>query len=74
LLNRARFLEAVPGLRSRAALATAYGAGLRVSEVAALKIGDLDSSRRPRQRGRALQEPTYAPSARDVSAWQLRPK
>lgn len=41
----ARFLEAVPGLRSRAALTTAYGAGLRVSEVAALKIGDLDSSR-----------------------------
>ena len=37
----ARFLEAVPGLRSRAALTTAYGAGLRVSEVAALKIGDL---------------------------------
>lgn len=41
----ARFLEAVPGLRSRAALTTAYGAGLRVSEVASLKIGDLDSSR-----------------------------
>ena len=40
-----RFLEAVPGLRSRAALTTAYGAGLRVSEVAALKIGDLDSGR-----------------------------
>ena len=31
----ARFLEAVPGLRSRAALTTAYGAGLRVSEVVA---------------------------------------
>ena len=42
----ARFLEAVLGLRSRAAPTTAYGAGLRVSEVAALKIGDLDSSRR----------------------------
>ena len=41
----ARFLEAVPGLRSRAALTTTYGAGLRVSEVAALKIGDLDSNR-----------------------------
>jgi integrase/recombinase XerD len=41
----ARFLEAVPGLRSRAALTTAYGAGLRVSEVAALKVGDLDSGR-----------------------------
>ena len=41
----ARFLEAVPGLRSRAALTTAYGAGLQVSEVAALRIGDLDSGR-----------------------------
>src|SRR4051794_32039223 len=40
-----RFLEAVPGLRSRAALTAAYGAGLRVAEVAALKVSDLDSSR-----------------------------
>ncbi len=40
-----RFLQAVPGLRSRAALTTAYGAGLRVSEVAALSIGDIDSGR-----------------------------
>src|SRR5690242_15345569 len=35
-----RFLQAVPGLRNRAALTTAYGAGLRVCEVAALKVGD----------------------------------
>jgi integrase/recombinase XerD len=41
----ARFLQAVPGLRNRAALTTAYGAGLRVSEVVALRIGDIDSSR-----------------------------
>jgi integrase/recombinase XerD len=40
-----RFLQAVPGLRNRAALTAAYGAGLRVSEVAALKIRDIDSSR-----------------------------
>ena len=40
----ARFLEAVPGLRSRAALTTAYGAGLRVSEVAALKIGAISTA------------------------------
>ena len=32
-------------LRNRAALTTAYGAGLRVCEVAALKVGDIDSSR-----------------------------
>jgi site-specific recombinase XerD len=40
-----RFLQAIPGLRNRAALTTAYGAGLRVCEVAALTVGDIDSSR-----------------------------
>src|SRR5438445_1021419 len=40
-----RFLEAVPGLKSRAALTTAYAAGLRVSEVVALKVRDIDSKR-----------------------------
>lgn len=41
-----RFLEAVPSLKCRAALATAYGAGLRVSEVITLKVADIDGSRR----------------------------
>ena len=41
----ARFLQAVPGLRNRAALTTAYSAGLRVSEVVTLRTGDIDSSR-----------------------------
>jgi integrase/recombinase XerD len=40
-----RFLEAVPGLRNRAALTTAYGAGLRVGEVARLETTAIDSSR-----------------------------
>lgn len=40
-----RFLEAIPSLKSRAALTTVYGAGLRVSEVALLKIADIDSQR-----------------------------
>jgi site-specific recombinase XerD len=40
-----RFLEAVPGLKSRAALTTAYAAGLRVSEVVALKNRDIESKR-----------------------------
>ena len=40
-----RFLEAVPGLRNRVALTTAYGAGLRVGEVARLQTSAIDSSR-----------------------------
>ena len=41
----ARFLEAAPGPKYKAALSTAYGAGLRVSEVVALKVADIDSKR-----------------------------
>ena len=40
-----RLLEMAPGPKYRAALGTAYGAGLRVSEVATLKVGDIDSTR-----------------------------
>ena len=40
-----RFLEAVPGLRNRVALTTAYGAGLRVGEVVRLQPAAIDSSR-----------------------------
>ena len=40
-----RFLEAVSSLKSRAALTTAYAAGLRASEVAGLRIEDIDSDR-----------------------------
>ena len=41
----ARLLEAAPGSRYKAALGTAYGAELRVSEVVALKATDIDSTR-----------------------------
>ena len=41
----ARFLDAAPGLKDKAALSVAWGAGLRVSEVVALKVSDLDSKR-----------------------------
>jgi integrase/recombinase XerD len=41
----ARLLEAAPGLKWRAALSVAYGAGLRASEVVGLKVGDIDSQR-----------------------------
>ena len=40
-----RFFAAVPSLKHRTALMTAYAAGLRVSEVVHLKITDIDSSR-----------------------------
>jgi site-specific recombinase XerD len=40
-----RFLEAVPSLKSRAALTTAYAAGLRASEVVGLKVANIDSRR-----------------------------
>ena len=38
-------LQAATAPKYKAALATAYGAGLRVSEVVALKVGDIDSQR-----------------------------
>ena len=41
----ARLLEAAPGVKYKAALSVAYGAGLRVSEVVALKVFDIDSQR-----------------------------
>ena len=40
-----QLLEAAPVIKYRAILGTAYGAGLRVSEVASLKIDDIDSTR-----------------------------
>jgi Phage integrase family len=43
----ALLLQAAPGAKYKAALATAYGVGLRVSEMVALKVGDIDSERVP---------------------------
>ncbi|CAH1654965.1 MULTISPECIES: tyrosine-type recombinase/integrase [unclassified Chelatococcus] len=40
-----RRLKAAPGLKYKAALGGAYGAGLRVFEVAHLKVDDVDSTR-----------------------------
>jgi site-specific recombinase XerD len=40
-----RFLEAVSSLKCRTALTTAYAAGLRVSEVVAIKLRNIDSAR-----------------------------
>ncbi len=41
----ARLMEAAPGPKYKAVFGTAYGAGLRVSEVANLKVSDIDSTR-----------------------------
>ncbi len=41
----ARLLAATTCLKHRAALSVAYGTGLRVAEVASLKVGDIDSER-----------------------------
>lgn len=40
-----RLLEATTNLKYKAALSTAYGAGLRASEVTHLKVSDIDSKR-----------------------------
>jgi site-specific recombinase XerD len=41
----ARLLDAAPGLKYKAALSVAYGAGLRAIEVVSLKVADIDSKR-----------------------------
>jgi integrase/recombinase XerD len=40
-----RLFEHVPGIKNRAALLLCFGAGLRVSEAASIKISDVDSAR-----------------------------
>ena len=41
----ARLLCAAPGLKYKATLSVAYGAGLRASEIISLKVADIDSQR-----------------------------
>ena len=40
-----RLMDGAPGLKYRAALSVAYGAGLRTGEVVSLKVVDIDSKR-----------------------------
>jgi site-specific recombinase XerD len=40
-----RFLEAVPSLKTRAALTTAYAAGLRATEAVGIRLADVDAGR-----------------------------
>jgi len=72
-----RFLEAVPSLKSRTALTTAYATGLRASEVTGLKISDIDSGRKviraARQQGRQgpICDSCWA-SCGPIGAWRGR--
>ena len=50
----ARFLAAAPGLKYKAALSVAYGAGLRASEVISLKVGELEVAEHSRQIAQTL--------------------
>jgi integrase/recombinase XerD len=60
----ARFFDAAPGLKYKAALSVAYGAGLRVSEVVALNVSDIDSSHGdPDRTGQGPQRSLLAASA-----------
>ena len=60
----ALLLQAAPGPKYKAAFATAYGAGLRVSEVVALKVGDTDSKRMLLRSSRARAARTATPCCR----------
>jgi site-specific recombinase XerD len=64
-----RLLSAVDNLKHRTALMTTYAAGLRLSEVLHLRVGDIDSSRmaiRVKQgKGRKDRYTVLSPSLRD---------
>jgi len=65
-----RFLEAVPSLKARTALTTAYAAGLRASEAVSLKVADIDSDRMVIQvrHGKGAKDRTVvASTARDLA-------
>jgi site-specific recombinase XerD len=67
-------LRAAPGPKYKAAFATAYGAGLRVSEVVALKVSDVDSERMllrvERGKGRKDRHAMLSPQLLDLlRAW-----
>ena len=68
-----QLLEAAPGIKYKAILGTAYGAGLRVSEVASLKVDDIDSKRmliRVEQgKGRKDRHAMLSPQLLCAAAW-----
>ena len=66
-------LRAATAPKYKAAFATAYGAGLRVSEVVALKVGDIDSERMllrvERGKGRKDRHAMLSPQLLKLRAW-----
>ena len=60
------FFQHVCTIRNRAALMTAYGAGLRVSEVVSLQVGDIDSQRKligfDKAKARKIDMPCFLPA------------
>jgi site-specific recombinase XerD len=70
------FFQHVCTIRNRAALMTAYGAGLRVSEVVSLQVGDIDSPRkliRIRQsKGKKDRYAMLSPRLLEVLRWTPR--
>jgi len=72
----ARFLDAAPGLKDKAALSVAWGAGLRVSEVVALKVSDLDSKRMVIriEQGNGRKDRYVMLSPRRLELWRARYK
>jgi len=59
-----RLIEAAGNLKRQTALSVAYGAGLRASEVVALKVGDIDSQRIRCALSRAKAAATATPCSR----------
>jgi integrase/recombinase XerD len=66
----AHLLDAAPGLKYKAALSAAYGAGLRAAEVVSLKVGDIDSKRMDPLTTRQLNRACHA--AADMAAIKKR--
>jgi len=77
----ARLLEVAPGVKYKAALSLAYGAGLRAGEVVSLKVGDIDTERKvlriEQGKGRKDRHAMLSPAMLDVLRdwWRIaRPK
>jgi integrase/recombinase XerD len=58
----ARLIAAAANLKYQTALSIAYGTGLRVSEIVALKVGDIDSERMTLREEQGKPVPAYVPS------------